>query len=477
MLASNQDENSEKYLTVTEDTQAQNLRAIPSVDAVLRDARIGALAGRTSVTAITRLVRTLLDESRQAVLSGASALDTDQVVAQVITRVENSWINSPQRVINATGVVLHTNLGRAPLSPAAIEAAGHAAAGYSDLEFDLDSGKRGSRNSRISRLISDVTGAEAGIAVNNNASAVLLCLSAIAEGREVIVSRGESVEIGGGFRIPDVMRRSGAKLVEVGTTNRTYAGDYSAAVTDRTAAILKVHPSNFSVNGFTHTPELVDLVAVGREHNVPVLNDLGSGTLLDTRPYGLQKEPTVQESISHGAALTMFSGDKLLGGPQAGIVCGDRGLIEHVGRHPVARALRIDKMTLAALAATLTAYLNENPVDEIPIWRMISAHEDELIHRAMAWRDTLNMGEVRSDRSAIGGGSLPGETLPTSVLAVGATSNVESIARLLRSQKPPIVGRIHESELLMDPRTVLPEEDSQIVAALKAIAGEVVEPN
>lgn len=456
---------------MTTDSQKDQLRTIPSVDAVLREPEIGALVGATSVAAVTRLVRSVIDETRKSVLGGAQAPNVEQLAQRVAVQAEKTWTSWPRRVINATGVVLHTNLGRAPLSTAAIEAAGHAASGYSDLEFDLDSGRRGSRNSRISRILADVTGSKSGIAVNNNASAVLLCLSAIAEGREVIISRGESVEIGGGFRIPDVMRRSGATLVEVGTTNRTYAGDYAAAVTDRTAAILKVHPSNFSVSGFTHAPELPELVAVGREHGVPVLNDLGSGTLIDTRRFGMQHEPTVQDSITDGAALTMFSGDKLLGGPQAGIICGDQDLVDRVAKHPLARAVRIDKMTLAALSATLLAYLKEKPEEEIPIWRMISAPQAELEQRAKSWRDALGDGEVRPDRSTVGGGSLPGETLPTSVLAIGNAGNTEKLSAMLRNSDAPVIGRIQEDVLLLDPRTVLPEEDAQVIAALKNVSG------
>ena len=446
-------------------TQAEQYRSIPSVDAVLRDQRVAALSGAYSLPAVTRLVRDVLEDARASIGKG-KATDSLNIVNAVLSRAEHTWRTGPQLVINATGVVLHTNLGRAPLSRAAAQAAAESAVGYSDLEFSLDTGKRGSRTSHISGVISAVTGAEAGIAVNNNASAVLLALSALADGREVIVSRGESVEIGGGFRVPDVMRQSGASLVEVGTTNRTYDRDYDAAVTERTAAILKVHPSNFSVQGFTHTPELAELVAVGRKHNVPVLNDLGSGSLVDTRRYGMQREPTVQDSISDGAALTLFSGDKLLGGPQAGIICGDRTLLDKVSKHPLARAVRIDKMTLAALSATLLSYLKDDYESEIPIWRMISASTQSLKTRARQWREAIATGEVRSDRSTVGGGSLPGETLPTSVLVLGDGVDPEMLAAALRSRGTPVIGRIQDDELLLDPRTVLPEQDELVRDAL-----------
>lgn len=445
---------------------SDQLRSIPSVDAVLRDERINALVGGSALPSVTRLVREVIESARAAVRDGATAPTAEALAQSVIERAEQSWSSWPRRVVNATGVILHTNLGRAPLSTAAIAAAGHAAASYSDLEFDLQTGKRGSRNSHISRLIADVTGAASGMAVNNNASAVLLTLSAMAQGKEVIVSRGEAVEIGGGFRVPDVMQQSGARVVEVGTTNRTYAADYDAAVTDQTAAILKVHPSNFSVQGFTHTPELAELVAVGRKHNLPVLNDLGSGTLIDTRHFGMKREPTVQDSVTDGASITMFSGDKLLGGPQAGIIAGEKDLITQISKHPFARAVRIDKMTLAALSATLLSYLKNNAENEIPIWRMISATPDSLEKRALRWRDAVNTGEVKPSRSTVGGGSLPGETQATYTLAIGNGYDANLLATSLRRNSPSVIARIHEDNLLLDPRTVLPEEDDSIIAAL-----------
>ncbi len=456
---------------MTSNSQKEQLRDIPSVDALLRDARVGALAGERSLVAVTELVREITDTVRKTVLAGGEAPGLDEIIELVLQRAASTWGNWPARVINATGVVLHTNLGRAPMSEAAIKAAGAAVAGYSNLEFDMESGRRGSRNSYLSKVIADVTGAEAGLAVNNNASAVLLVLSAIAEGKEVIVSRGEAVEIGGGFRIPDVMRRSGATLVEVGTTNRTYARDYASAAGPDTAAILKVHPSNFSVQGFTHDPDLSELVAVGKEHNIPVLNDLGSGTLIDTRRFGLEREPTVQDSVTDGAALTMFSGDKLLGGPQAGVICGDKALIEQVSKHPLARAVRMDKMALAALNATLLAYLNEDAESEIPIWRMISASQDDLLARAKSWQRDGGIGSVVPGRSTVGGGSLPGETLPTSLLSIEAGEDADSIAVSLRAAKTPVIARIHEGNVLLDPRTVFPEEDESVIEAIREAAG------
>ncbi len=446
---------------------ASGLRSLPSVERLLRESRVAALAGAYSQSAVTELVRRVLDDARAAVKVGRAAPEHDRIVEAVLDRARRSWRPWPVRVINATGVVLHTNLGRAPLSAAAIAAAAAAAAGYSDLELDLETGKRGSRQAHIGQLLSQLTGAETGIAVNNNAAAVLLVLSAAASGREVIVSRGEAVEIGGGFRVPDVMRQSGATLVEVGTTNRTYARDYQAALTPRTAGLLKVHPSNFAVSGFIHTPELAELTVVAKGAGVPLLHDLGSGCLVDTARYGLAHEPTVQDSVGAGVALTMFSGDKLLGGPQAGVVCGSEALVREVERHPLARAVRIDKMTLAALSATLMSYMKGTAESEVPIWRMISAPLASLQRRAAAWRDAAGCGEVRPGQSTTGGGSLPGEMMPTFVLAVPALrGGPDDFCARLRRAPSPVIARITDGEVLLDPRTVLEEEDAQVAAAL-----------
>lgn len=423
--------------------------------------------------AVTTLARDVLSNARAAIKSSGSAPSADQLAGQIVNRADRAWGSWPKSVVNATGVVLHTNLGRAPLSANAAAAAAGSASIYSDLEFDLATGKRGKRNAHISDLLSQVSGAEAGSAVNNNASGVLLTLAAVASTdparNEIIVSRGEAVEIGGGFRVPDVMRQSGAMLVEVGTTNRTYAADYEAAITPNTAAILKVHPSNFVVEGFTHVPELGELVAAGNKHEIPVINDLGSGCLIDTRKYGLDHEPTVQESVSDGCALTLFSGDKLLGGPQAGLIAGDQRWIDLVSKHPLARAVRIDKMTLSAIAATLVSYLKGAFENEIPIWRMISATELELAGRAEKWRDELGMGVVERGRSAVGGGSLPGQTLPTSILAIEieAGASADSFASHLRTSPVAVVARIENERILLDPRTVLEDQDFAVVEALK----------
>ena len=392
------------------------------------------------------------------------------------TRQAISAVNrpAPQPVINATGVVIHTNLGRAPLSRAATEAAALAAQGYSNLEFDLVDGRRGSRQAHLQNLLQELTGAEAGLVVNNNASAVLLGLSALASGKEVIVSRGEAVEIGGGFRIPDVLAQSGATLVDVGTTNRTYARDYEEAITAETGAFLKAHASNFRVEGFTAAVSPAELVALGARRGIAVLHDVGSGSLLPTENYGLAHEPTPQESVAAGVGLTFFSGDKLLGGPQAGIVVGDRDLVGRLERHPLARAFRIDKMSLASLIATLAHYLRGEAEREIPIWRMISAPLQLLHERAQTWSQAVSIppgvsARVDSSRSAIGGGSLPGETLPTWVLSLDCRTHeggAEGVMHRLRRGDPPVIARIEDERVLLDPRTVPPELEGQLLTSL-----------
>jgi L-seryl-tRNA(Ser) seleniumtransferase len=380
-------------------------------------------------------------------------------------------------LINATGVVLHTNLGRAPLSEEAIAAMETASRGYNNLEFDLESGDRGSRHAHIEPLLCRLTGAEAALVVNNNAAAVLLGLSALAKKQEVIVSRGQAVEIGGGFRIPEVMRQSGARLVEVGTTNCTYIRDYEAAITPRTAALLRVHSSNFLVVGFTHLVTLQEMVALGRQHNIPVFDDLGSGCPLDTSRFGLAPEPTIQESIARGVDLAFFSGDKLLGGPQAGIIVGKKVYLDKLTKHPLVRAIRVDKIRLAGLAATLGHYLKGEALDRVPVWRMISLSPLEIGMRADAWAQSLEgLVKVIDGESLIGGGSLPGATLPTRLVAIGEARKpalAQKVARYLRLQEPPVIGRISENILLLDPRTVPPEEDKTVIKALKQAGGRL----
>ena len=449
-------------------------RNLPSVDSVLATRDVAEAAAAFSREWIVELVRRELDEARERIRKGEEASDAEVVASLVCQRVEEAVRAEPRRVINATGVVIHTNLGRAPLSRSAMRAAEEAAAGYSNLEFDLQTGRRGSRQAQLESLLRQITGAEAALAVNNNASAVLLGLLALAAGREVIVSRAEAVEIGGGFRVPDVLRQSGATLVDVGTTNRTYLRDYQDATTADTGAYLKVHASNFRVEGFTAEVGAQELAELGDRLGVAVLHDVGSGSLLPTDKYGMAHEPMPQESIRAGMGLVFFSGDKLLGGPQAGIVAGRRELVARLARHPLARAVRIDKLSLASLTATLVHYLRGEAEQEVPVWRMISANPESIRERACRWQEQLSgpytVGETRS---AVGGGSLPGETLPSWALRLDPSAlpgGADGVMRRLRQGRPPVVARVEDELVLFDPRTVGPEEDAELLAALRVLS-------
>ena len=448
-------------------------RAIPAVNDVLGQPEVESLVERYSHEAVVELVRDALSEARSMIKDGSEPPSVVDVARSVFARADSAWRRWPRRAINATGVILHTNLGRAPLSRESLEAVEEAGAGYSDLEFDLETGKRGSRQARVSELICRATGAEAALVVNNNASAVILGLAAVAAGKEVIVSRGEAVEIGGGFRVPDVLRQSGATLVEVGTTNRTYVEDFRRAFTENTGAILAVHASNFKVMGFTHAPSIEELVSAGDDLGAPVLHDLGSGCLLDTRPYGLAPEPRPQESVAAGVALGFFSGDKLLGGPQAGIIVGKREHVDMAARHPLARAVRIDKLSMAALSATMLHYVHSQATEKIPVWRMISAQVDKLASRAESWRDeSWEWASVVKSRSAIGGGSLPGETLDSVALSIDCAAldtGPDDVLAQLRSGQDAVIGRIEDGHVLLDPRTVLPEEDEAVARAVRGL--------
>ncbi len=397
------------------------------------------------------------------VAAAATATGDDALAAAVRDRLAGWLKPRPTRVINATGVILHTNLGRAPVSEATAAAMAVAAAGYSDLEYELDAGERGSRHDLLVDRLRRLTGAEAALVVNNNAGATMLVLSALAKGRGVIVSRGQLVEIGGGYRIPDVMEAGGARLVEVGTTNRTHGRDYEQAIDEDVALLLRVHTSNYRMIGFTHEVPLEEMVAIGARHGLPVVDDLGSGSLLRTEDHGLAAEPLVQDSIAAGADLVTFSGDKLLGGPQAGLIVGRAAAVETLRRHPLTRALRPDKSTLAGLAATLDHYLRGEALSRVPVWRMIAARPDTLGRRAEAWRaavrDALGADApamtIDDAMSAAGGGSLPGEALPTRVLRV-AVAHADAAAAALRRADPPVVCRVADGMLVLDPRTVAP---------------------
>lgn len=457
-----------------------DLRRIPSVDALMQAARAAlpeAVPHELLRDAARAEIERLREEARAGAAPGQRNL-LELLASRVAERLGRELAPSLRPLINATGVIVQTNLGRAPLSQGALAAMARVGAGYSNLEYDLESGERGSRHAHLEGLLARLSGAEAALAVNNNAAAIYLALIALAAGREVVVSRGQAVEIGGGFRIPDVLRQSGATLVEVGTTNRTYARDYAAAIGERTALLMRIHTSNFRQIGFVHEPGLAELVAVGRERGVPLLDDLGSGTLIDTAPFGLAPEPTVQASVAAGADLVTFSGDKLLGGPQAGLIVGRADLIATLKRHPLARALRVDKTTIAGLEATLLSYLRGRALEEIPIWRMIAAPLDSLRERAAALAGHLRAAGLTADlvecRSAVGGGSLPGETLPSAGVAVVAgAEDAAGMAQRLRRGRCAVVARVAEGRLLADLRTVLPEQDDLLAEALLASATSV----
>jgi L-seryl-tRNA(Ser) seleniumtransferase len=443
------------------------LRDLPSVDALLNRPEITERIADCGRPLALQAAREVLARVRREVQAGGPVPGPDDLTRRILDFIDRTMEPSIRRVVNAAGVILHTNLGRAPVSRACRAAMDRAAAGYVDLEYDRAKGERGGRAPYIAELLRMLTGAEDSLVVNNNAGAVLLALAALAKGREVVISRSQLIEIGGGFRIPDVMRQSGAKLVEIGTTNRTYPGDYAEAITPKTALLLRAHHSNFRLVGFTAEPGIAELAAVGGARGVPVVDDVGSGALLDTSRYGLGREPTVPESIAAGAALVLFSGDKLLGGPQAGILAGRADLIAKIGRHPLARALRADKVRLAGMEATLLHYLRGEAEREIPVWRMIAAGVDDLEKRARSWLERIGDGEAVPARSAVGGGSLPEETLPTCALAL-RVAKPQAFLAALRAADPPVIARIEEGRVLLDPRTVAPEEEEDLVAAVRA---------
>ena len=450
----------------------QAYRDLPSVERLLQTPEIQALTESLPRAVVTDLVRQRVDDARAAIGNGKGAPSREALTAAVVESAQSFSRLRPQGVINATGVIIHTNLGRAPLSAAALAAVRRVAEGYSDLEYDLPAGERGSRRVHAEALLTQLTGAEAALAVNNNASAVLLALASLAAGREVIVSRGEAVEIGGGFRVPDVLAQSGAKLVEVGTTNRTYAVDFERAITEDTAALLSVHASNFKVVGFTSAPSVAELAEVTHRRNVLLLHDLGSGCLLDTAAFGMAHEPMPQESIAAGADLALFSGDKLLGGPQCGVAVGRAAVIERMAGHPLARAFRIDKLSLAALTATLMHYVKGEAVDTVPVWAMIATTEEELRERAIGWSHALgHRGTPVPGESTVGGGSLPGETLPTCLLALDAEDiegGADELARRLRNAETPVIARVQDGRVLLDPRTVSLDDDPALLRAVGA---------
>jgi L-seryl-tRNA(Ser) seleniumtransferase len=457
------------------------LRKIPAVNAVLGTPAVVALLQRHQRELVTEAVGEFLRALRKDIVRaeseaelGSFELTPDAVGVRVGERLEGSLRPSLRRVVNATGIVLHTNLGRAPLADVAVAQILDVAARYNNLELDLATGERGTRYSHIEQLLCRLTGAEAALAVNNNAGAVLLVLSALCKDREVIVSRGELVEIGGSFRVPDVMIQGGARLVEVGTTNKTHAVDYERALSDDSAAVLKIHSSNFKIIGFTAEPTIAELAAVAHARGVPLLVDWGSGVMVDLERFALEHEATMPELIAAGADLVTFSGDKLLGGPQAGFIVGKRELVTACRRHPLTRALRIDKLTLAAAEATLKLYLEpERAVREIPTLRALALTTDDLRPLALRLADAVREAlpdaevEIRDGYSQAGGGSLPGVEIPTVLVAVRTAQRVHELESGLREHEPPVMVRVSNGQLLLDPRALCPGDIDVIASALR----------
>jgi L-seryl-tRNA(Ser) seleniumtransferase len=463
-----------------EDSKQKLLRQIPSVEKILAEDEIVPLCKKYSRPVVLKAIQTRLGLIRNTIVGiNGPVNDFAHLIKPTSKDIEHEIriLTSPslKKVINATGVILHTNLGRSILSPQLINHLTTVATSYSNLEYDVGGGKRGSRYSHVEKLLCDITGAEAALVVNNNAAAVFLALNTLAQGRETIVSRGELIEIGGSFRIPDILKRSGSEMVEVGTTNKTHLRDYESAVTGKTAVLLKVHTSNYRIVGFTTEVELPDLVKLGKQHNIPVVNDLGSGSLIDFAPYGLTQEPTVQEVVKTGVDVITFSGDKLLGGPQAGVIVGRRSILEPLVKNPLNRALRIDKLTLAALELTLRLYLDqESVIQKVPTLKMITMTQSELSARSSRFKEDLSKHlsdtitiQVEDDISQVGGGALPEQKLPTKVIALHSkTVHVQECERKLRDHNPPVIARIHKDQLRIDLRTVAEEDEQELLGAL-----------
>jgi L-seryl-tRNA(Ser) seleniumtransferase len=458
-------------------------RKLPSVDELLRSEAVAALIAHHGQTAVVDAARTVLNRLREEISSGAldehkTALALSGLTIALETQLHHDLGCSLKKVINATGVILHTNLGRAPLSRSALEHVVEVSAGYSNLEFDLDSGSRGKRDVHVDRLFSKLLSsgereAVSTIVVNNNAAAVLLALNTLGEGGEVIVSRGELVEIGGSFRIPDVMAKSNATLREVGTTNRTRIADYERAINEKTRLLLRVHRSNFEITGFTEQPSIDELVALSRKRDIPLLEDLGSGALFDLQSVGVRNEPGILDSLRAGVDVVTYSGDKLLGGPQAGLLSGRADLIARMRSNSLFRALRVDKMIYAALEGTILAYLKRK-YDEVPTLAMVSLSDKEIGMRAEALANSLSGNlniEVVDGESIIGGGSAPSAVLPTQLLAITSQKfSAEDMAARLRASEPPIIVRVEQGRVLLDLRTVCPEQDQAVARALKHLS-------
>ena len=457
------------------------LRSIPSVDKIIERDDMKALLGEYSRGIVLKAIQRKLENVRRNIINTQEPLSDKEPITvdfpgDEIREIIQSFSNNHlEKVINATGVILHTNMGRSILPVEAIDNLADIAHSYSNLEYDLEEGRRGHRYSHVEELLCEISGAESAFVVNNNAGAVLLTLNALADGKEAIVSRGELIEIGGSFRIPDIMKRSGALMVEVGTTNKTHLSDYEKAISDETGLLLKVHTSNYRIVGFTSEVELSELIELGEKHNLPLLNDLGSGSLIDFSLYGIAHEPTVQDVVKTGIDVVTFSGDKLLGGPQAGIILGKRNILDKLIKNPLNRALRIDKLTLIALESTLRLYLDqETVIQKIPTLRMITLPLETIGRRVFDFKRKLQDNipdhikiQIIDDTSQVGGGALPSQELPTKVIAITSKSiSVQDLEKRFRKTKPPIIARINKDQLRIDLRTVDESEEEYLIAAI-----------
>ena len=445
------------------------LRQLPSVDQLISTEAMKDCIARYGRPLTIEAVRTVLGDLRSSYSHGDGIPSENELNSKILFQLDTWTAVTLQNVINATGVILHTNLGRAPISRSALQAVNETSSSYSSLEYELDKGRRGSRSIHAEDYLKQLTGAEAALVVNNNAAAVLLILSALSKRRKVVIARSQLVEIGGGFRIPDVMKQSGAKLFEIGTTNRIHLQDYQNAIdVESIKLVMRAHRSNFQIVGFTSEPMLGDIVNVAHLAGIPFVDDLGSGTLLDTSDFGLGHEPMIQESLAAEVDLVCFSGDKLLGGPQAGIILGKSNLVNKLKKHPLARAIRADKLCLSALSATLLHYLKSEALTEIPVWSMISQPLDKIHKRAKVLVDTLGQGSIIEGKSTVGGGSLPGETLPTWLVAFNVPHPNKLLADLRNSQ-PPIIARLENDSLVLDPRTVMYHQEEVLLTNLQNI--------
>ncbi len=446
------------------------LRKLPSVDELSHKTEIQGLIERAGRGLVLDGIREVLAQNRKENKSGKTTPSEMEIIQLVEAKVEK-WVKPGMvAVINATGVILHTNLGRAPLSRAAISAMAAASQSYCSLEYDLEKGVRSKRSEHSEQLLTHLTGAESAFVVNNNGAAVLLVLTALAKRKRVIISRTQLVEIGGGFRVPEVMEQSGAKLVSIGATNRVHLRDYQDALKQPSGLVMCAHHSNFSIVGFTSEPDLKDIVELTHQAGIPLVHDLGSGAFLDTARFGVAHEPTVQESLKAGADIVCFSGDKLLGGPQAGIIIGKKELLDKIKKHPLARALRADKVCLAGLSATLLHYLKGEAEKEIPVWQMLSAPLVELKKRVRSWVKELGTGEMIDGFSMVGGGSLPGESQPTFLLAL-KVNQPNAFLKRLRQMTVPVIARVENDRVVFDPRTVAEPEETVFLNELKSVLG------